>query len=221
MNKTVLREGDKGVRLIVRDRKPKNERIAGPGRSPVHVVYGGADRFTAETPRKLGDIAIRSIETYAPNFVEFAAVMSLPGSGQLKDSVNSISKLEKQLRRDPLRARKEMFPAWLAWTVFEKVLHKLKAEPVEDFRIDFEDGYGLRPDEEEDADAVRCAAELARAFNTGMITPFSGIRIRALAAAEYGRAVRTFELFMDTLIKATKGRLPDNFVVTLPKITDR
>ena len=35
---------------------------------------------------------------------------------------------------------------------------KLAREPVEDFRIDFEDGFGARPDAEEDATAVAAAA---------------------------------------------------------------
>ena len=42
------------------------------------------------------------------------------------------------------------------------MLHKLEREPVEDLRIDFEDGYGARPDAEEDGHAVDCAREVAR-----------------------------------------------------------
>jgi hypothetical protein len=34
----------------------------------------------------------------------------------------------------------------LAAPVYSRVIEKLKREPVEDFRIDFEDGYGNRPD---------------------------------------------------------------------------
>jgi hypothetical protein len=35
--------------------------------------------------------------------------------------------------------------AWLAFTVYNRVLKKLQTEPIEDNRIDFEDGYGNRP----------------------------------------------------------------------------
>ena len=42
-----------------------------------------------------------------------------------------------------------------------KVRAKLAREPVEDLRIDFEDGYGIRPDEVEDAAAVSAATALA------------------------------------------------------------
>src|SRR5687768_4995938 len=50
-------------------------------------------------------------------------------------------------------------PEALVDTIYERVSEKLKREPVEDFRIDFEDGYGTRPDEEEDGPAVSAAQE--------------------------------------------------------------
>ena len=37
---------------------------------------------------------------------------------------------------------------------------KLRREPVEDFRIDFEDGYGNRSDEEEDGHAAAAAQQV-------------------------------------------------------------
>ena len=42
----------------------------------------------------------------------------------------------------------------LAKNVYERVREKLKQEAVEDFRIDFEDGFGHRPDAEEDEAAA-------------------------------------------------------------------
>ena len=42
--------------------------------------------------------------------------------------------------------------------VYARVREKLTREPVEDFRIDFEDGYGNRPDAEEDGHAESAAA---------------------------------------------------------------
>ena len=35
-----------------------------------------------------------------------------------------------------------------------RVVDKLKREPIEDYRLDFEDGYGTRPDAEEDGHAA-------------------------------------------------------------------
>jgi hypothetical protein len=40
----------------------------------------------------------------------------------------------------------------------DRVRAKLRREPVEDLRIDFEDGYGTRSDEDEDGDVRRAAA---------------------------------------------------------------
>src|SRR5271170_3002203 len=42
------------------------------------------------------------------------------------------------------------YPQGLAEKVHPRILEKLGREPVEDLRIDFEDGYGMRPDAEED-----------------------------------------------------------------------
>src|ERR1700680_4699121 len=58
-------------------------------------------------------------------------------------------------------------PSKLAETVYARVLEKLHREPVEDYRIDFEDGYGFRPDAEEDAASNAAAAELSKAMSAG------------------------------------------------------
>ncbi|MEO8126417.1 MAG: phosphoenolpyruvate kinase [Bryobacteraceae bacterium] len=99
--------------------------------------------------------------------------------------------------------------------VYRRVVDKLYHEPVEDFRIDFEDGYGYRPDAEEDEHTVSAASALAADSRT----PFIGIRIKPLTDASRRRSVRTLDLFMNTLLSGTGGRLPDGFAVTLPKVT--
>ena len=104
-------------------------------RSQVHVVYGGAHLFTAETPKKLGKIALRAIKEYAPDTDEFAAAFGLDDNKKLVQ------------------------------TIYKKTIDKLEREPVEDFRIDFEDGYGFRSDAEEDKDAAHASDELAKAFS--------------------------------------------------------
>lgn len=101
----------------------------------------------------------------------------------------------------------------------DRVRHKLQAEAVEDFRIDFEDGYGNRPDEEEDAEAVRCANELRHGMEADTLSPFIGIRIKTLSRELTGRALRTLDLVLETLL-ADGGALPAGFCVTLPKIVD-
>ena len=102
--------------------------------------------------------------------------------------------------------------------VHARILEKLEREPVEDFRIDFEDGYGNRPDAEEDGHAQRAASEVAGAIKNGSLSPFIGLRIKTLNEELRGRAIRTLDLFLTTLIEEA-GSLPPGFVVTLPKIT--
>jgi citrate lyase beta subunit len=107
----------------------------------------------------------------------------------------------------------------LADQIYLRVIDKLTREPVEDLRIDFEDGFGNRPDAEEDDHAVRTASEVASALSRGTLPPAIGIRIKPLNEELKRRSLRTFDLFLTRLLEATGGTLPPNFVVTLPKIT--
>ena len=104
--------------------------------------------------------------------------------------------------------------AGLTAQLYDRVRGKLEREPIEDLRIDFEDGYGHRSDGEEDADAVSAAGTLAAPARA---TPFSGIRFKSLEAATRRRGVRTLDLFLGALLG--HGGLPDGFVVTLPKVS--
>jgi hypothetical protein len=109
-------------------------------------------------------------------------------------------------------------PGGLAAPVHMRVAEKLRREPVEDFRIDFEDGYGNRPDEEEDGDAVRTAREVAAGMAEGTLPPFLGIRVKPLTDELKRRSLRTLDLFLTTLAAESGGQLPGGFVVTLPKV---
>ncbi|MFE7634931.1 DUF6986 family protein [Kitasatospora sp. NPDC057518] len=101
--------------------------------------------------------------------------------------------------------------------VHARVRAKLQREPVEDLRIDFEDGYGPRPDAEEDAAAVRAAELVAAAVAEGGAPPYLGIRTKCMEAAVRARGIRTLELFLATLL--ANGGLPEGLVLTLPKVT--
>ena len=79
-----------------------------------------------------------------------------------------IARLDKM---DESERKKEH--AWLSYTIYNKVIRKLQMEPVEDFRIDFEDGFGNRPDNEEDATAVFTATELAKGLQNKTVSPFT------------------------------------------------
>jgi hypothetical protein len=169
---------------------------ANPGepeaRQPVHTVYGGAHIFRSDTARKLGGTALAALDEYAPDVETFAAALGLRyADGDLLDHARTI------------RAR---------------VVEKLRREPVEDFRIDFEDGYGNRMDDEEDGHACSAAEQVAGGLAAGTLSPFIGIRIKPLSRELHGRSLRTLDLFVTTLAKSSKRQLPPGFVVTIPKI---
>ena len=93
--------------------------------------------------------------------------------------------------------------------VYARVVAKLEREPVEDLRVDFEDGYGDRPADEEDRHAR--AAGIALSSPT---TRASGLRIKSFEPATRARALRTLDLLL-----SSAGRVPEGFVVTLPKVS--
>ncbi len=99
--------------------------------------------------------------------------------------------------------------------LIQRVRAKLEREPIEDLRIDFEDGYGTRPDEQEDAAAVDAARALAKTVGDGAAAPYHGLRIKSLEAPSRRRGLRTLDLFM----REFAGALTDGFVITLPKVT--
>jgi citrate lyase beta subunit len=108
----------------------------------------------------------------------------------------------------------------LATEVYGRVRSKLEREPVEDLRIDFEDGYGARPDSEEDAAAVHAARLVASAVAEGSAPPYIGIRMKCMESAVRARGIRTLDLFLTELLKAGgTGQLPEGLVLTLPKVT--
>jgi len=192
-------------------------------RNPVHVVYGGANLFKAETPAKLGKIALKSLETYAPDFTEFARAMWISGADALPIYEDAAQDIEFELIENEEKVKRENFPAWLAWTIYNRTHEKLRNEPIEDFRIDFEDGYGFRSDAEEDSHCISASDELAKINDrenaAGYSLPFCGFRVKSFQKETYKRAVRTLDLFLTNLFDKCDGKLPENFVVTLPKIS--
>jgi citrate lyase beta subunit len=94
---------------------------------------------------------------------------------------------------------------------------KLGREPIEDLRIDFEDGYGTRSDEEEDTDVARAARALAASQAAGTQAPSYGIRFKSFERPTRRRGLATLIGFVDQLLAA--GGDLDGFVMTLPKVT--
>jgi citrate lyase beta subunit len=104
----------------------------------------------------------------------------------------------------------------LVEAVLPRVRAKLATEPVEDLRIDAEDGYRGGPEAEDD-DVRRSAAHLARDLAAGSAPPSVGIRAKSLEGPTRRRGVRSLDLFLGTFgAGSPQGRA----VVTLPKVTD-
>src|SRR5436190_712437 len=157
-------------------------------RQAVQTVYGGAHLFKADTGQRLGAAALRSLEEYAPDSATLAGALGITPDGNLPQQV------------------------------YRRVVEKLRREPVEDFRLDFEDGYGNRADTEEDGHAVAAASEVARGLENKTLPPFIGIRVKPFNEDLRNRSMRTLDLFITALTRATNGELPPNFVITVPKI---
>ena len=188
-------------------------------RQPVHTVYGGAHLFKSALVQKLGDLGIRALDTYGKNFTHFAKLLQMKKSETLPDSENEIDLLAEKVEKDPKGMKKENRTAWLAYSVYKRVQEKLAQEPVEDFRIDFEDGYGNRSNEEEDRHAEQAAEQVAKGMQNNTLPPFIGIRLKPFTQELKERGIRTLDIFLSTLNELTDGRLPNNFVVTIPKVT--
>ena len=109
-------------------------------RQPIHTVYGGANLFKSNTTDVLGNIALKSLMHYAPNFVEFGKAFQLQGYEGLPSDEEKQSELITEL--DSLSvAELKNHPSGFSYRINKKVIAKLEAEGVEDFRIDF-DAYG-------------------------------------------------------------------------------
>jgi citrate lyase beta subunit len=160
------------------------------GRQPVHTVYVPADRFCATTVPDWGAAALATLDQHGPLTWAFtgSTVDTTAGS-----NCGGIDQLEALVRA------------------------KLAYQPVEDLRIDLEDGYGTPPGHVEDADVRAAATALARAVTEGCAPPFIGIRMKSLEQPTRRRGVRSVDLFLDTLLGWVA--LPEGFRVTLSKVT--
>lgn len=190
--KTSLKQTDvESIAEIVRATTRSQSAVAGPvvyRRQPIHTVYGGAHLFSSAIVEKFRDQSLRSLKENSPTPAAFARALQLAGDQEFHKNL------------------------------YNRVVDKLRHEPVEDYRIDFEDGFGRRSKEEEDTHAVRAAGEMAKAMVEGTLPPFIGIRVKPTTVQYVGRASRTLDLFLTNLLAQTGNKIPANFVVTLPKV---
>ena len=185
-------------------------------RQPVQTFYEGAHLFKADSAKNFAQLANKSLTDFAPDFVSFANALGLKDVESLPDNNAAIDALLTEIQNNGIDPKNSA--VWLAWRVYVQVKKKLEREAIEDFRLDYEDGFGIHPDEKEDAVAVQGAKEVADGMKQNILPPFIGIRIKPFNSEFVERSVRTLNIFVSTLLEETGGVLPENFVVTLPKV---
>ena len=161
-----------------------------PERQPVQSFIEGAQHFRAETIPSIRAAALGALERFAPDGEGLARAMVFNG-------------------------RERAF----ADDVHRRVTTKLEREPVEDYRIDFEDGFGTHPDAVEDAEVERCADATVAAMRAGDLPPTFGIRVKPLTRELAARSLQTTDLFIQRVLSGSGGALPPSFLVTLAKVT--
>lgn len=192
------------------------------GRQPVHTLYLPADRVGADVVAETGAAALAVFDEHLPD----------PGALQRVFRAGLVSDDSPRDLLDPADA-----PA-----IHALVRAKLEREPVEDLRIDFEDGFtqqgvpaGMR-DSDEDAHVDRVLAELITARPAGSVAggamssssspppaslpPFWGVRFGSLDPATRRRGIETFTRLVAGLAGAPdRDALLARFRPTLPKVT--
>lgn len=169
-------------------------------RQPVHTVYVPADRWEPGLAADWGRQALAAVQEHGGMEALAARVVEQSRQGRPQGGSGAAGDREEveQLAR--------------------AVTAKLESEPIEDLRIDFEDGFGRRPDEEEDRWAVEAARRTAQAVAEGRAPAFIGIRFKCLEADVRRRGLRTLDLYLGHLLEAGEG-LPEGLTLTLPKVS--
>lgn len=147
----------------------------------LHVLYAGADRFVASIVPKVGRLARDAFEAH------------LASDGDL---ARLVPDEQRGIVLDELRAR---------------VRARLESRPVEDFRIDFEDGYGVRSDDEQDEHARAAGRAIVEGHHADTLPPGLGIRVAPFDVHTRARALRTLALVLE-------AGAPRPLRVTLPKV---
>ncbi|MEV0674638.1 aldolase [Mycobacterium sp. NPDC050441] len=156
-------------------------------RQPVHTVYIPGNRYTATMPADWGSTALAAAKDGGGLDAVAALVDASSGTDCEPDTLAVL------------------------------VENKLTTEPIEDLRIDFEDGYGTFDDATEDAEVAQAIAALRIALDAGTSTPFVGTRFKCFEAGTRARGLRTLDMFVSGLVAS--GGLPDGLTLTLPKVT--
>lgn len=185
---------------------------------PLHTVVWPADRLAPDTVSQIGIDAWTALARYGPDPYSFAQALGLYGASEEPPRASVRALQTQRFREDPQAMRRQEFDAWILLAVHARVYKRLQSRPVEDLRVDFEGSYGTRDDAEEDRHATAAAEAVAIATARGIMAPRVGLCIKPLSPRSTFRAVRTLELFFDTLAGAAKA-LPGELVLTLPRVS--
>jgi hypothetical protein len=158
-----------------------------PAWQPVHTVYVPADVFGPGTVASWGESAAGLLAAHLASPSDLAEVF---GTAEVSGT---------------------------AADVHGRVAAKLAAEPIEDLRIDFEDGYGVRDPAEEDGHALAAGETVAALHAAGTLPRRWGLRVKSFADGDPERSLRTLDGFL-TSVTRHAGLLPAGFTVTFPKV---
>ncbi|OHV75228.1 aldolase/citrate lyase family protein [Pseudofrankia sp. BMG5.36] len=183
-----------------------------PGtRQPVHTCYVSAERFHPDVILEWGESAREALAEHAGSPAELADAVGL-GTVTGAGAAGAAGAGAGQAGGGPGEAD----PA-LAERVHAHVLRTLSMDPIQDLRVDLEDGYGIRPDDVEDEHAIAAAEALRMASAAGALPASYGLRPKSLDPAVRDRGLRSLDLFLTALAGDDGG--PPGLVITLPKVS--
>lgn len=173
-------------------------------RQPVHTVYVPGHRTSADLPYQWGQQALECVEAHGGMLQLAERVITAARKESGPAIPGQVASIHQVAREAELLA--------------EAVTAKLEREPIEDLRLDFEDGFGDQGDETEDRWVVQAARDAVAGRSEKGAPGFVGIRFKCMEKPTRERGLRTLDLFLSELIK-TGGGLPENLVLTLPKVS--
>lgn len=187
----------------------------------VAEIQESADRRLAEADARLAALYPGDPTSWQPVHTVYVPADRVDARTPRRWGESALELMDAYLGDPGVVARVTGMDEALAAQVLPRVRETLAGRPVEDLRVDFEDGYGRRPDATEDDD-LAAAVEAMRVWGDtrGVAdgAPRSyGMRIKCLEPAYRDRGLRT--LVVGVAGVADGGELPEGFVVTLPKAT--
>lgn len=185
-----------------------------------HTFYGGAHLFKVNTLARMAKVGQQGFETFFPTPQAlgdwYAQVF------QFREP--SVPSCETSAQGEGcLRADMPAFSSAELTKLHEKLQACISRQYIEDYRIDFEDGYGIHDQSDEITEAKRCAqvlAEIMSAPGGNNQLPDFGIRLKPFSGAHREHSVRVLGNFFDTLQQAIDIKRLSRFWVALPKIRD-